>query len=139
MESQLDWLYKQYHSLVGEYAVIKDRIQKIAATIESFGGSVPIIEEDNVLSVLTGLSDNLYPKDGTWKEKIIFSLRRFGRPMTSGEVSQYLLENEQTFNNRKLDMKNVSNIISVTMSKMGVDGEIVVDNTSFKNKYSLLV
>lgn len=141
MSENLSWLYEQYTKYALEYATAKDRLEKLTATIISFGGTLPDVDDidmNNAVDVATSLSDELYPKDGTWKEKILYALKRLDKPSHATEVAEYLLLNERLIGGRKLIKSNIQNVTTVMMSKMGKDGEIAVDNSEFKNKYTLL-
>ena len=146
MSIELDLLYSEYHSLLSQYNTVKIRLESIVNVIKAYGGEAPDIDEIHnnqlrVNDIIDGIaSEKLYPKSGTWKEKILFALKQFRRPVTAVEVAGYLENNEARFNPDyyiNAPPGNIANVISVTMSKMGMENEISVDKSQFKNKYSL--
>lgn len=141
MDAQIEWLHEEYHRLVTQYAETKDRIAVIANAIKAYGGSIPDIDDIHlngmdINDVISTSAEERYPWNGTWKEKILHTLKRLGQPSTAAEITAHIVAVERQKNSNR-PTGNISNVITTTTSKMGVDGEIKVD-MAYRNKYSLL-
>lgn len=82
----LDNLYDKYRNL-------QEQLQTLSKTIEMFGGIIPNSSINNNLSKSTDLSN--YPKNGTWKDKILFTVSVLKRCYAQ-DILEYMSQHEAT-------------------------------------------
>lgn len=131
MATLLEALYKEYKSL-------KEKLDKVSDLIKSYGGTVP---EPLDLQPIGGYKsveksplegDANYPKDGTWKEKIFFAIKKASTPCDTTFITSTIYKEEPD-----LDKDHIHKMVTQYASAMGQKGEIEVDNSGFRNKYYL--
>lgn len=126
--SLLDALYREYHDL-------KEKLDKVSELIISYGGAIP---DETIKSIKTDLFGKVideYPNHGTWKEKIIYVLKQTKRPLSNREIADFIYGLERKY--QDLNPSHVSTMVIQYTSNMAATGDVSVDKSSGRYKYSL--
>lgn len=139
MEPLLSNLYSEYQKLLETFTNTKDRLDKVSALIKAYGGDVPNSDElhkstNDVANMMQDLRGSIYPRTGTWSDKVLFALKYFNKPATSPQILEYIVKHEPSVNQLP---NNLQNLVAATCSKLSKEGTIGVDDSEFRHKYFL--
>ncbi len=135
----LETLYTEYKVLVTTYHDTVKKLNQVAELIKTYGGDAGNVDEIRVTTIeeiLSDIRDNLYPIDGTWADKITFTLQKFpGQALPGSKIYDFISRNEgDVFKKRG---ENGKTLIHSILSRMVKEKTLLVDSSSSKNKYKL--
>lgn len=122
--NMLDTLYK-------EYALLYEKLDKIADLIATYGGELPKRSKNTPAFSTSTDSSIEYPKGGSWKQKIFYALYN-KEPLTAKEVYDIILDAGEDFEPLKLEKT-----IAQYLWSLAKNNEILIDKTGTRAKYSL--
>lgn len=147
-------------SLYSEYCDLTLKLQKLSDLINAYGGILPSvnkIQADHAIKANEDIPEfvpvikpeavhhsehrhpnltpvaTIYPKDGSWRAKMLYSLRHFSRPVTAVEVANYILTLEES-----LSEKTIYERTTDYLCKLDKERRIVSDRSDRPFKYFIL-
>lgn len=122
-------------NLYKEYKELNVKLEKVKDLIIAYGGIIPedhIIKPENQnISLHMNYSDLK-----SWKDKIVYVLNLYNKPLTVGEIAGYLKDLEPS----KTD-KQLSTTISQYCSNLSKGSDAILiaesDSTGYRNTYKL--
>ncbi|MNS96058.1 hypothetical protein D3C72_1303400 [compost metagenome] len=134
---------KILESLIEEYNQLKEKLDKVAELIKVYGGSIQDNRVGNIVSIESDditIASNIYPLNGSWKDKILFILKRHrvNGVMSARQITSEIINQEKIFFESLKNDSEITkyhNMVTQYTSSMGKANEIGVETTSFRNYY----
>jgi hypothetical protein len=129
-------------SLYKEYTELTTKLTKLTDLISEYGGEIPSNTKNSIElppkestplpQKKAIIIDSSYPEKGSWKSKILFALKFIGKPSTVIELENFILEKEASEN-----PDYIHRTVTQYTSTLAKSGDIDVDKSDFRSKYSL--
>lgn len=140
-------------SLYSEYCDLHLKLQKLSDLINAYGGNTPSVVQNQIehtIKVCNEPESEIvpvmkqeepisppeiipYPQNGSWRAKMLYGLKHFGKPVTAKELAGYILTLENSFSEKKIEEKTSDYLCKLDQAKI-----IQSDRSDRPYKYSLL-
>ncbi|WP_162903436.1 hypothetical protein [Taibaiella koreensis] len=146
-------------SLYSEYCDLSLKLQKLSELINAYGGILPSVnksQDDHTIKAKEDIPEfvpvmkpeavhhfehrhlnltpvaTIYPKDGSWRAKMLYCLRHFSKPVTAVEVANYILTLEESHSEKTIYERTTD-----YLCKLDKERRVVSDRSDRPFKYSL--